>query len=840
MASGQKAVHLGDKSLGRSEANITESHILSELFIIMSKGLRKFITWLWIIFAIGVCAVGLLFLLIAKGTIGYMPPIEDLQNPIDRYATQVISQDGVVLGTYAMQDNNRVYTDYNDLAPSLVHALIATEDKRFTSHSGIDMMGVMRVFFRTIIMGDRNSGGGSTITQQLAKQLYSPHADNILERAVQKPIEWVIAVELEKMYSKEEIISLYLNQFDFLYNAIGIEQASLTYFNKLPRELAPEESALLVAMVKNPSYYNPRRHEERALGRRNLVLDRMTDQHFISPEEAAEAKARPIELDFNRRTHNDGAAPYFREYLRRIMTAKRPVRKDYADWQRDDYTRDSIAWETDPLYGWCHKNKKDDGSNYDIYTDGLKIYTGINSRMQQYAEEAMIDHLASTLQPAFHREKRGRANAPFANNISPEERNRIINRAIRQSGRYFTMRAAGIPEDEILASFEQPTEMQVFAYAREGDRYVTTLRDTVMTPRDSIIYAKSYLRAGFMAMDSETGEVRAYVGGPGFSTFKYDMVTQGRRQVGSTIKPYLYSMAMNEGFTPCDEVLHVQPALRNPDGTIWSPRNAGSKRIGEMVSIGWGLKNSDNWVTAWLMGQLSSDGYAYPFVNFLRSMGITGTIEPTLSLSLGTCDISVEEMVAAFTTFSQKGMRQEPVYVTKIVDKYGNVIANFTPKIHEVLPEDAAYKTLYMMREVMNGGTGSRMRFRYNVRADMGGKTGTTQNQSDGWFMCFTPKLSTGCWVGGEDRSIHFDGMAMGQGASIALPVVAKFFQKVFADKELREDPSLGASPDLKFDFPEGFDPCRRDDNNDIAYDRDDVTDPTQQETPTEIDDLFS
>ena len=806
----------------------------------MSQGFKKFITWLWIIFAAGVVAVILLFFLISKGVIGYMPPIEDLQNPIDRYASQVISQDGQVLGTFALQDNNRIHTDYNDLAPSLVHALIATEDKRFTDHSGIDMMGVLRAFFRTIIMGDKDSGGGSTITQQLAKQLYSPHADNIMERALQKPIEWVIAVELERRYSKEEIISLYLNQFDFLYNAIGIEQASLTYFSKLPKDLEVEESALLVAMVKNPSYYNPRRHEERARSRRNLVMDRMVDKGFLTKEEAAKHKETPIKLVFNRRTHNNGAAPYFREYIRKIMTAKEPHRSDYPDWQRDQYSRDSIAWINNPLYGWCAKNKKEDGSNYDIYTDGLKIYTGINTRMQEHAEAAMIEHLASTLQPAFDREKSGRANAPFSNSITPQERDKIIDRSIRQSGRYFTMRAAGVPEEEIIASFDKPTDMQVFAYERSGDSYITTLRDTVMTPRDSIIYAKTFLRSGFMAMDSETGEVRAYVGGPDFLTFKYDMVTQGRRQVGSTIKPYLYSMAMNEGFTPCDQLLHVQPALRNPDGSIWTPRNTGSSMIGEMVSIGWGLKHSDNWVTAWLMGQLSSDGYSNSFVNYLHSMGVTGTIEPTLALCLGSCDISVEEMVGAFTTFSQKGMRQEPLYVTKIVDKYGNVVANFTSKVHEVLPEDAAYKTLYMMREVMNGGTGSRMRFRYGIDADMGGKTGTTQNHSDGWFMCFTPKLSTGCWVGGEDRSIHFDGMRMGQGASLALPVVARFFQKIYGDKELQRDTSLGIDPGLKFTFPEGFEPCRRDDSAGVAYDREDVTEPHSQQAPKEIDDLFS
>lgn len=776
----------------------------------MKKWLKVLLSTLWILFGLGVLSVIVLIALIANGVIGYMPPIEDLQNPIDKYASQLISEDGEVLGAFALKGNNRVYVTYEELSPQIVDALIATEDKRFTKHSGIDVRGVFRAIFKTVLLGQKESGGGSTITQQLAKQLYSPQANNFFERALQKPIEWVIAVELERFYTKEEIITLYLNKFDFLYQAVGIESAAQTYFNTTPAELTTEEAAMLVGMCKNPSLYNPNRFPERCKQRRDVVLSLMAKEGYISKEEKEELQATPIKLNFKRQSHRAGIAPYFREHLRKIMMAQKPDKSHYFEWQLEQYERDKEQWENNPLYGWCNKNTKANGDHYNIYTDGLKIYTTINSKMQEYAEEAMLEHLAGEIQPTFDKEKKGRSRAPFSNRISEEEMKAIIDRAITQSDRYRTMQEAGISKAEILASFDEPTAMSVFDYAKEDNHYTTVVKDTVMTPRDSILYQKKFLRSGFMAMDSRSGMVRAYVGGQDFSTFQYDMASQGRRQIGSTMKPFLYSMAMNEGFTPCNMMLHVQPHIPDENGRIWSPKNVGAKRIGEMVSINWGLQNSSNWTTAWLMSQMSP----YTFVDLLHSFGITGNIDPVMSICLGTPDITVQEMVTGFSTFSNAGIRPEPLYVTRIEDQFGNVVAEFMPILHEVLPAEASYKTLYMLRNVMDGGTGSRVRTRYHIQSEMGGKTGTSQNHSDGWFMCFTPRISTGCWVGGEDRDIHFDGIRLGQGANMSLPIVAKFFQKVYADKELQKRADiLGISPDLKFEIPAEYrDPCKSND----------------------------
>ena len=774
------------------------------------KGTNLVIATLWGLFGVLVLAVILFVLAVSWGIIGYMPDIEQLQNPIDKYASQVISEDGVVLGSYARAGGNRLFVDYSELSPDLVNALIATEDKRFKEHSGIDMRGVFRVIWKTLILGDENSGGGSTITQQLAKQLYSPRANNIVERAFQKPIEWVIAVQLERFYTKEEIITLYLNQFDFLYQAVGIERAAQTYFGKKPADLSLDEAATLVGMAKNPSYFNPVRFNERTLGRRNVVLSLMREAGYISASEATEAQSKPLTLHFNRENHNSGIAPYFRAYLQQIMMAKEPKESDYPyDWQKEDYKRAVAEWENNPLYGWCNKNKKPNGDNYDLYSDGLKIYTGINSRMQAYAEEAVLEHLGIDLQPVFNREKAGRSYAPFSRDVTESEREEIIRNSLRNTDRYRALKKEGVSEREIETVMNTPVEMSILAYSKSHKGH-TELVDTVLSPRDSVLYYKSLLRSGFMCMDVHTGAVRAYVGGIDFSTMKYDMVTQGRRQVGSTMKPYLYSMAMNEGFTPCDQMLHVPQHILTEAGTIWSPKNAGHGS-GGMVSIKWGLQNSSNWVTAWLMGQMSP----YAFVELLRSFGITGHMDPVPSISLGTHDISVAEMASGFTTFAAAGIRVDPLYVTRIEDEYGNVVAEFTAKHTEVLPARAAYRTLYMLQSVINEGTGSRVRFRYGLTADMGGKTGTTQNHSDGWFMGFTPNLSAGCWVGGEDRSIHFDGIGMGQGASMALPIVALFYKKVFDDAELRKRAdALGINPDEKFVYPPEYqDPCARDDN---------------------------
>lgn len=735
--------------------------------------------------------VALVFLAIAKGWIGYMPPVEELENPINKFASEVITADGKMLGTYSYSKDNRVFVGYDELSPNLIHALIDTEDFRFEQHSGIDARALFRAIVKRGILMQASAGGGSTITQQLAKQLYSDVAENTLQRLFQKPIEWVIAVNLERFYTKEEILTLYLNYFDFLNNAVGIKTASNTYFSKEPKDLKVEEAATLVGMCKNPSYYNPVRHNERARGRRNVVIDQMCKAGHLTEAQADSLKALPLKLRYRRVDHKEGAGTYFREYLRRMMIAKKPVRSEYRGWQMQQYYEDSLAWENNPLYGWCNKNTKKDGTNYNLYTDGLKIYTTIDSRMQRYAEEAVHEHVALFLQPQFFKEKKGRKTAPYTNQISAEEVNKILDRAMRQSDRYRIMTKAGYSEDEIRQAFNQKQEMTVFSY--QGDI------DTIMTPMDSIRYYKYFLRAGFMSMDPHTGYVKAYVGGPDYTHFQYDMAMVGRRQIGSTIKPYLYTLAMENGFSPCDETRNVEQTLVTETGETWTPRNSSNKRYGEMVTLKWGLANSNNWISAYLMSKLNP----YALVRLIHNFGVLNRdIQPTPSLCLGPCEISVGEMVSAYTAFANKGIRTAPLFVTRIEDSDGNVLAEFSPVMQEVISETSAYKMLIMLRAVINEGTGGRVRFRYGIQADMGGKTGTTNNNSDGWFMGFTPSLVSGVWVGGEDRDIHFDTMLYGQGASMALPVWAIYMNKVYADK------SLGYSQDERFEIPEGFDPC--------------------------------
>lgn len=759
----------------------------------VSKIKKGIIVTCWVLYAAVVVGVFLLFSGIISGAIGYMPPVEQLENPIDKYASQVVSSDGKTLGSYAHSMDNRIYVNYNDLSPDLVKALIATEDIRFAEHSGIDAQGLFRALVKRGILMQKSGGGGSTITQQLAKQLFSPRADNMIERLFQKPIEWVIAVRLERFYTKEEIINMYLNKFDFLYNAVGIQSASRVYFNATPKTLKTEEAATLIGMCKNPSYFNPVRYNERTRGRRNTVLGQMYKAGYISAAERDSLSALPLTLRFNRMDHKEGLAPYFREYLRITMTASKPDRKNYASWQMQKFQEDSVSWETNPLYGWCYKNKKADGEFYNIYTDGLKIYTTIDSRMQEYAEEAVREHIGGTLQPAFFKEKAGRSYAPFSRHLSEGQIDTIMIRSMQQTDRYRGMKRAGKSDAEIRAEFQKPIEMSVFSWKGQID--------TVMSPWDSIRYHKSFLRTAFMSMDPRNGHVKAYVGGIDYNDFQYDMINGGRRQIGSTMKPFLYSLAMIEGFSPCDGMLHVQQQLRDENGKLWVPRNSNRAREGEYVTIQWGLQNSSNWVTAYLMSRLSP----YTFVRLLHSFGLKNHIDPVISVSLGTPDVSVGEMVGAYTVFANKGIRVEPLYVTRIEDFYGNVIATFNPQMSEVLPEDASYKMLHMLQKVIDGGTGGRIRFRYGIKAPMGGKTGTTQNNSDGWFMGFTPSLVGGCWVGGEDRSIHFDRLAEGQGASMALPIYGLFMQKVYADK------TLGYSEEEGFDIPEQYaNPCSR------------------------------
>lgn len=736
-----------------------------------SKYIVKF---LWILFIAGFVCIALTFTLIAKGVIGYMPPIQDLENPIDKYASQAYSSDNELLGTYSQSKENRIYSSYDQLSPFLVEALIATEDARFRSHSGIDAEAVGRAIVKRGILQQKSGGGGSTISQQLAKLLYSPPAETITDRLLQKPIEWVIAIQLERYYTKDEIINLYLNKFDFLNNAVGIQSAAKVYFNKSPKDLTIEEAATLIGMCKNPSQFNPRRRPAATEGRRNVVLGQMLKSSFITQAQLDSLSKIPLTLDYKRVDHKDGLAPYFREYLRMTMTAKKPDRSNYASWQSEQYTQDSISWETNPLYGWCNKNTKSDGKPYSLYADGLRIYTTIDSRMQTYAEEAMAEHMSKDLQPLFDKEKRGRSYAPFSSSVA-KQADSLIYKSMKVSDRYRKLKKEGLSDNEIYKIFKKPAEMKVFSWQGEID--------TTMTPWDSIRYHKSFLRAGFMAMDPHNGQVKAYVGGIDFKFFQYDMVNAGRRQIGSVIKPYLYTLAMEDGMTPCDQMVYQQQVLIAESGKEWIPRNASTSKdnIGKMVSIKWGLQRSDNWVTAYLMKQTSP----YQFVRLLHSFGITGKIDPVVSIALGTPDVSVAEMAGAYTAFANKGIRAVPLYVTRIEDPYGNIIATFTPQVKEVFSELTSVKMLDMLRGVMDGGTGSRVRFKYGLKAPMGGKTGTTQNNSDGWFMGFTPKLVASTWVGGEDRSIHFDRTAQGQGASMALPIYALFMQKVYADTTL-------------------------------------------------------
>jgi penicillin-binding protein 1A len=746
----------------------------------------KFSKWFWLIFGSGIFLTVLIFVFINIGWIGYLPPIDELQNPINKYATEIYSSDLQMIGRFSKSDDNRVKVDYNQLSDNLVNALIATEDVRFYKHSGIDGTALTRAIILRGIFQRKSSGGGSTITQQLAKQLYSPDASNFIERVFQKPIEWVISVKLEKLYTKEEIITLYLNQFSFLNNAVGIKSAAQVYFNTTPLNLKIEEAATLVGMCKNPSYFNPVRFNERTMNRRNVVLNQMRKADFITQEQFDSLKILPLTLKYQKVDHKNGLAPYFREYLRHVLTAKEPKRSNYASWQDQKFKDDSWQWENNPLFGFCQKNRKPDGTPYNIYIDGLKIYTTIDSRMQKYAEEAVNEHIQE-LQRSFFAEKKGRSYAPFSITVSKDEINSIMDRTMKQSERYLRMKAAGFSQSEIRNAFNKPVEMQVFSY--KG------MLDKVMSPLDSIKYHKHFLRCGFMSMDVKSGQVKAYVGGPDFSHFQYDMVNVGRRQVGSTIKPYLYTLAMEEGMSPCDKTVKQQITLIDGNGNPWTPRNANKSRIGETVTLRWGLANSDNWISAYLMGLFTPDA----LVKLMQSLGIRAHLDPVVSMCLGTDNISVAEMVDAYTAFPNKGIRVEPIYVTRIEDFNRNVIATFSPKMHEIFSESTASKMVYMMRSVVDGGTGGRIRSRYGLRMQMGGKTGTTQNNSDGWFMGYTPSLVSGVWVGGEERSIHFDRIAEGQGASMALPIWAIYMRKVLADS------SLGYSASETFETPAAY-----------------------------------
>lgn len=748
----------------------------------MFKKYWKFFVIFWSVVLVGIIGVFVFFWLISAGKLGFMPTFEELENPNNRFASEVYFADGPIMNRY-FEKENRKYIEYREIPQSVIDALIATEDVRFYDHSGVDVRGLFRVA-KGLLTANTSAGGGSTISQQLAKMLFPRESDlNVFELAIRKFREWVIAVRLEKSYTKEEILTMYLNKYDFLNLAVGISSAADIYFQVPLDSLKVEQAAMLIGMAKNSSYYNPVRRPELTLNRRNVVLSQMYKYDKITREECDSLKKLPLGLNFKRVDHKEGLATYFREYLRLFMTANKPDRKRYRDLSQ--FRLDSVAWETNPLYGWCKKNVKVDGSHYDLYSDGLKIYTTLDSRMQKYAEEAVREHLSQDLQPLFDKEKVKKLRPPFSNDMTPAEIEEVLDRSIRQSERYRVLSKQGMSFDEIRKTFDQPLEMQVFTWSG--------IRDTVMTPLDSIKHYKSFFRSGFMVMQPQTGYIKAYVGGPDYRYFMYDMVSAGKRQVGSTIKPILYTLAMQEGLGPCDKVPNIPQTFILPTGEPWSARG-GTKRQGEMVTLRWGLANSENNISAWVLKQFTPEAVA----QMAHKMGITSFIDPVPSVFLGTAEITVKEMVAAYSIFANKGVYNSPLPVCRIEDKYGNVLQEFRPESREVITENTAYLMCNLLEGVVNSGTGVRLRYKYKLMNPMGGKTGTTQKHADGWFIGVTPDLVGGVWVGAEDRSIHFQNLANGQGANMALPIWAKFLQKAYADSGLK----MSGRP---FDRPAGI-----------------------------------
>ncbi|HET6556051.1 MAG TPA: transglycosylase domain-containing protein [Prolixibacteraceae bacterium] len=762
---------------------------------------KKYIKIFWYIYGLGVAGLFLLFFMIAQGWIGFMPTFEDLENPESLLASEVISADQVILGKYFTE--NRSFVKYEEFSPELINALIATEDVRFFKHSGIDLRGLVRVV-KGILTVDTNSGGGSTISQQLAKMLFPRNnLDNAFELIFRKFKEWVIAVKLEKSYTKEEIITMYLNKYDFLNLAVGVKSAAAIYFNTTPDKLNLEQSAMLVGMAKNSSLYNPVRRPELTLKRRNVVLAQMKKYGYISAEECRSAQALPLELDYHKVDFKTGLAPYFREYLRNAMKANKPVRSDYREWQLQKYREDSLEWENNPVYGWCNKNKKADGTSYNLNRDGLRIITTIDSRMQRYAEEAVVTHLKNNLQPAFKKHLKKLRNSPFSNDLSTEDVEKIMDRSIKQSERYRVAKSSGKSWEEIKKIFSTPVNMTVFSY--RGDV------DTTMTPLDSIKYTYSILRSSFMSMDIKSGHVKAYVGGPDYTHFMYDMVKGGKRQVGSTVKPFLYTLAMQNGLSPCSKVPNVKQPFLLPDGRTWEARNSSPTKFDDkMVTLKWGLAHSVNQVSAWVMKQYNPQSVA----DVMRKMGVYSPIDPVPSMFLGTSDVTLYEMVGAYTTFANKGVYTQPICVTRIEDRHGNLISSFLPEKHDAIDEHTAYLMIELMRGVVDAGSGGRLRWKPEYggfKGQIAAKTGTTQNQSDGWFIGITPELVNGSWTGAELRSIHFEDLQSGQGASMALPIWGYFMRKVYADPNLPyKDGSVFERPvnfpvDINCDDPESI-----------------------------------
>lgn len=697
---------------------------------------------LWFLFAGFIGFLILFFALLSIGWLGFMPSFKELENPQSLLASEIISADQKVLGTYYIQ--NRSNCEFDEISPNLVNALIATEDIRFYSHSGIDFLSLARVIGKTIIGGDRSSGGGSTITQQLAKNLFPRERKNIISIGFRKLKEWVIAIKLERNYSKEEIIAMYLNTVDFGNNSFGIKVATNTYFKKTPAELSVDEAAILVGMLKATSYYSPIKNPENSKNRRNTVLNQMRKAEYISDEEFETYSKLPIDMSkFTQQNHQFGLATYFREYLRKYMEA------------------------------WCKTHKKADGTNYNLYKDGLKIYTTINSRMQEYAEQAVNEWIGKEIQPAFYANLKNSPNAPFID-ISKKDIEKILTQAMKNSARYKSLKENGASSKEIEEAFHTPVEMTVFSW--QGDI------DTVMSPWDSLRYYKWFLHCGLMSVEPQTGYIRAYVGGINYKYFQFDNVMQGTRQVGSTFKPFVYTLAMQEGeFSPCTEVPNSPICIEQAGQPDWCPKNSTKAKEGEMVTLRWALANSVNYISAYLIKRFPPQAV----VNLARKMGITSPLDPVPSICLGSVDVSVAEMTSAMSTYANKGIHISPIFITRIEDKNGLVLEEFIPQQNEAMNEKTAYMMIQLMKGVVESGTAGRLRYKYGLSETIAGKTGTTQNNSDGWFMGLTPQLVTGVWVGGELRSIHFRSTALGQGANTALPIWGLYMKKVFSDPVL-------------------------------------------------------
>ncbi len=710
-----------------------------------------YIKWFWILIFGGTLSIILLFLLASWGAFGPLPTFEELENPEKNLASEVISIDGKTLGKYAYE--NRTPVKYKDLPQNLINALVATEDERFYQHSGIDFKATLRAIIK---MG--KDGGGSTITQQLAKLLFHGEGSkNLIERILQKVKEYVIAVQLEKQYTKQEILTMYLNKYDFLNLAVGIRSASRIYFGKEPIELSVKESAMLVGMLKNASLYNPLRRPEKVIKRRNVVLGQMLKNNFISEKQKDTLQQQELDLNINREGHSDGYATYFREYLRDFMKS------------------------------WIKKNPKPDGSLYNIHRDGLKIYVTIDSRMQQYAEEAMQEHMAN-LQRVFFKEQKRNPTAPFYD-IEPEQRTTTIYQAMTRSNRWRRMKKNGASEKEIRASFNQKTKMRIFTWNGEVD--------TLMTPKDSILYYKHILRSGLLSVEPQSGHIKAWVGGINYKHFQFDAVKQQKRQVGSTFKPFVYATAINQlNLSPCDKYPNTPytiPKEKYGMPEDWTPKNSGEVYGGEL-SLKAALASSINVITAKLIDMVNPKNV----VRLAKSSGIESEIPEVPAIALGSVDLSLYEMVGSYATFANKGLQVEPMMLLKIEDKNGTVLEQFIPNSKEVLSEESAYVVINLLEGVTEAGSGVRLRsewgqypdkvvtgYPYKFENPIAGKTGTTQNQSDGWFMGIVPNLATGVWVGGEDRATHFEGITLGQGATMALPIWALYHKKLYADTSL-------------------------------------------------------